>query len=70
LELETGEVLRVLAASPAEQHLLPGTVRAENGKLYVGTIDAALELHRVQPAGGTAMDVESFLRGNEPPRLA
>lgn len=70
LELESGETLRVLAASPAEIHLLPGTVRAENGKLFVGTIEAALELLRVQPAGGTAMDVESFLRGHEPPRLA
>ncbi len=65
-----GQPLRVLEARVVGQQLGPGLVRAEEGRLLVGTPDLTLELLRVQAAGGKAMDVESYLRGNDAPVLA
>lgn len=70
LELEGGDPLRVAQAKVAAGEIEPGTVAAESGRLLVGTPSLTLELLRVQPAGGKPMDVESFLRGNQTPRLA
>jgi len=69
-ETATGDPLRVERARVVERALEPGDVAAEDGRLFVGTTALTLELLRVKPAGGKAMDVESFLRGNEAPTLA
>lgn len=69
-QLAGGDPLRVEAARVTDDPVDPGTATAESGRLLVGTIDGTLELLRVKPAGGKAMDVESFLRGNDVPELA
>jgi methionyl-tRNA formyltransferase len=68
-ETEDGDPLRVEQALVVESALAPGVAAAEDGRLLVGTAQGALELLRVKPAGGKAMDAESFLRGNDVPRL-
>jgi methionyl-tRNA formyltransferase len=70
-ETASGDPLRVEQARVDGEHTLePGAVAAEDGRLFVGTVDSTLELLRVKPAGGKAMDVESFLRGNEAPEIS
>jgi methionyl-tRNA formyltransferase len=69
-ELEGGDPLRVEAARAVADAIEPGTATAVDGRLLVGTASGSLELLRVKPAGGKAMDVESFLRGNAVPELA
>jgi methionyl-tRNA formyltransferase len=66
-QLESGDPLRVESAKVVDRPLEPGITAAEEGRLFVGTTDMTLELLRVKPAGGKAMDVESFLRGNDAP---
>jgi methionyl-tRNA formyltransferase len=68
-ELASGDPLRVEAAQVEERPVEPGVALAEAGRLFVGTPDATLELLRVKPAGGKAMDVESYLRGNDAPNI-
>lgn len=70
LQTATGDPLRVRRARVENDALAPGEVLAESGRLLVGTPELTLELLEVQPAGGRAMDVESFLRGNDAPQLA
>lgn len=68
-ETAGGDPLRVESARVDDRALEPGAVLAEDGRLFVGTASLTVELLRVKPAGGKAMDVESFLRGNEAPQL-
>lgn len=70
LETTGGDPLRVEAAVVGGPAIEPGGVSAEDGRLFIGTTSMTLELLRVKPAGGRAMDVESFLRGNDAPELA
>lgn len=70
LQTTTGDPLRVAAAKAVADGPAAGDCCAQDGRLLVGTADGALELLRVQPAGGKAMDVESFLRGNDAPILS
>jgi methionyl-tRNA formyltransferase len=58
LELEDGERLRVLSASPGDGSA--GPVSARDGRLFAGD----LELLEVQPAGGRPMDAAAWLRGH------
>ncbi|MBP0492423.1 methionyl-tRNA formyltransferase [Pararoseomonas indoligenes] len=60
-----GEVLRVLAAEPAEGHGAPGTVLDD--ALLVACGEGALRLTRVQRAGKAAMAAPDFLRGTPVP---
>ncbi|MFT4049899.1 MAG: methionyl-tRNA formyltransferase [Solirubrobacterales bacterium] len=69
LQTTSGDPLRVESAVVGGPALEPGVVRAEDGRLFVGTTSMTLELLRVRPAGGKTMDVESFLRGNDAPEL-
>ena len=69
LATASGDPLRVRRARVSHEAVSPGEVVMLDGRLLVGTTDQALELLEVQPAGGKAMDVESFLRGNEAPEL-
>ena len=74
IELEGGERLAVRSARPAGEGVLPdleaGSFTAEDGRLFFGCADGALELLTVQPAGGKAMDAASYLRGRGTPTAA
>ena len=69
-ELDGGDPLRVEEARVTDDVVQAGTATEIDGRLLVGTTSGSLELLRVKPAGGKAMDVESFLRGNAVPQLA
>jgi len=58
--------LGVIGARLAETAapLEAGELRADGGRLYFGATPGALELERVQPAGGRAMDAAAYLRGH------
>ena len=56
--------LRVLAARLATQPTPAGALAAQDGRLYYGATPGALELLRVQPPGGRAMDAAAYLRGH------
>ncbi len=49
--------------------LEPGLVDMDDGRMFVGTGDGALELASVQPEGGKRMSVQDYLRGRLPGRL-
>jgi methionyl-tRNA formyltransferase len=42
----------------------PGELAGRGGRLLYGCLDGALELIRVQPAGGREMDADAYLRGH------
>ena len=69
LELEGGERLGVLEARAGEGELGAGEVDTAGG-LRLGCAEGLLELVRVRPAGGRAMDADAYLRGHQPPRPA
>lgn len=66
----SGDPLRIEDAQIADASVPGGQAINLDGRLLVGASDGAIELLRVKPAGGKAMDVESYLRGNEVPQLA
>lgn len=68
-ETDSGDPLRVEAAKISSEEVAPGEVALVDGALLVGAAEGTLELLRVKPAGGKAMDVESYLRGNDAPRI-
>ena len=74
IELEGGERLAVRSARPAGDGALPGLAAGEfageDGRLFFGCSDGALELLVVQPAGGKEMDAGSYLRGRGVPTAA
>lgn len=69
-ELANGDPLRVEAAEVSDAPVDPGIAIARDGELLIGASEGAVRLLRVKPAGGKAMDVESYLRGNPVPVLA
>ena len=69
LELEGGERLGVLEARAGEGELGAGELDTAGG-LRLGCAEGLLELVRVRPAGGRAMDADAYLRGHQPPRPA
>jgi methionyl-tRNA formyltransferase len=56
--------LAVVRALVAQRELEPGTLSAQEGRLYFGASPGALELLCVKPPGGRAMDASSYLRGH------
>jgi methionyl-tRNA formyltransferase len=67
VELEGGDRLGVRAARAGGEELPelePGQLAGRDGRLWLGCAGGALELLMVQPAGGRAMDAESYLRGH------
>jgi methionyl-tRNA formyltransferase len=60
-----GERFKVISAAVSTDGppRAPGAVDAVDGRIYVGTADAPLELLRVQPAGRTTMDAAAWWRG-------
>jgi methionyl-tRNA formyltransferase len=71
IELDGGERLGVRRATPAGEGLFAdlgaGSFTGQEGRLFFGCADGALELLTVQPAGGKAMDAGSYLRGRGVP---
>jgi methionyl-tRNA formyltransferase len=64
VELPGGELLGVRRAAVVEgSGLAAGELRAEGGRLLLGTADGALALVEVQPPGGRPMDAAAYLRG-------
>lgn len=70
LPIASGDPLRIEDARAADIAVPSGRAVEHGGRLLVGASDGAIELLRVKPAGGKAMDVESYLRGNDVPQLA
>ena len=56
--------LGVEAARVSSRPTPAGVLAAEDGRLYFGATPGTLELLRVQPPGGRAMDAASYLRGH------
>jgi methionyl-tRNA formyltransferase len=56
--------LGVCSARVAQEPLAAGELAAREGRLYLGASPGTLELLRVQPPGGRAMDAASYLRGH------
>lgn len=50
-------------------HLQVGEIEIQNGKIFVGCKDCAIELLIVQKAGGKAICANDFLRGNTLPKF-
>jgi methionyl-tRNA formyltransferase len=68
LELQTGSFLGVSAARAlSEATPRPGELRAQDGRLLLGTADGTLELLEVKPPGSRPMDAAAYLRGHAPP---
>ena len=59
-----------IAASESTTTLRPGEVAEIDGRVLVGTGDAAIELRRVQPAGKPVMDAAAWLRGRHDRKAA
>jgi methionyl-tRNA formyltransferase len=70
LELEDGARLGIEVARAVDGDLAPGQLAAIGGRLILGCGGGALELMRVKPAGGRAMDAADFLRGHRVPERA
>jgi len=64
LELPDGTLLGVRVTTARESGPSAGALSAADGRLLVGCATGALELVEVQPAGGRAMPVADYLRGN------
>jgi methionyl-tRNA formyltransferase len=71
-ELDEGAFLGVREATLYDGETDPKQrgVHTHEGKLLLVSVDGALELRRVQPPGGRAMDAESYLRGRGAPGRA
>lgn len=57
--------LRILAAGPGTLSLEVGEVTERDGRVEVGVSGGAIELLRVQPEGGRAMDARAWVRGRQ-----
>lgn len=62
---DAGTVWKLYASETTTEpcHELPGTLRAEHGRLYAATADCWLELTSVQPAGKKRMAARDLLNG-------
>jgi methionyl-tRNA formyltransferase len=70
LELADGERLGVRRARAVDVGVRSGEVKAEWGALLLGCGRGTLRLEVVQPPGGRAMAVDSYLRGHPLPKPA
>lgn len=63
-----GERVKILAlASTAVAGLAPGAIRVENRRLFIGCVDGAVEVLRLQSPGRPAAEAAAWLNGNRPP---
>jgi methionyl-tRNA formyltransferase len=70
VELEGGTRLGVETAVVADGDLASGQLAASDGRLLLGCGEGALDIVRVKPPGGRAMDAAAFLRGHRLPERA
>lgn len=49
----------------AEENLLPGEIKIDGGKFFVGTGDGSLEILEIQAPGSKKLNASDFLRGNK-----
>jgi methionyl-tRNA formyltransferase len=70
LQLEDGERLGVEAARVSDLAVGTGELAAQDGRLFLGAGDRALELLEVKPAGKRAMAAGDYLRGHSVPSRA
>lgn len=65
--------LKIFATSyrnlPEMKQLLPGEVKIEKGRMYVGTGDSPIEILSLQPAGKKRMDSSAFILGYHPVKM-
>lgn len=54
---------KILESQPAELLLDAGMIKIEDNRIFVGTSNGSLEILRIQPAGKSAMETESFVLG-------
>jgi methionyl-tRNA formyltransferase len=69
LETADGRRLGVRRARPVDAEVGAGELEARSGTLLLGCGQGALSLEVVQAEGGKPLAADSFLRGNELPRL-
>lgn len=65
--LADGAMLGVHAAAVTSDAAPMGELAERAGRLVLGCVDGGLELVRVQPPGGRAMDAAEYLRGHRHP---
>jgi methionyl-tRNA formyltransferase len=70
VELDGGERLGIRRAEAVEGELAPGNIAAADGSLVLGCGSGVLRLEVVQPAGGTPMPADAYLRGHARPARA
>lgn len=56
--------LKIFRASITADHLAPGLVHVQSGRIKVGTGTTALEILELQPAAGKRIDAKAFLQGH------
>ncbi|MFA6537559.1 MAG: methionyl-tRNA formyltransferase [Patescibacteria group bacterium] len=55
--------IKLLNIKPIEKKLEPGKFVAENGKLFIGCAEGAIEVFKLQPEGKNPMTAEAFING-------
>lgn len=60
-----GEPFKIYSAKVVEGNGVAGEVLCAENKLIIACGEGAISLEKVQKAGGSAMDVKDFLRGNK-----
>jgi len=55
--------IKLLDIKPVDKKLEPGKFVAENGKLFIGCAEGAIEVFKLQPEGKNPMTAEEFVNG-------
>jgi methionyl-tRNA formyltransferase len=58
-----GKLIKIITAKVADKVLKPGEILVENGQMFVGTSEKALEVIKLQPESKKEMTVKEFLNG-------
>lgn len=58
-----GEVIRIESAQNSETEIGPGVLKADEGRLLVGTGEGSVEVLRIIPAGKKSLDASAWLNG-------
>ncbi len=62
-------LFKIFAAQVSNHTLAPGQTNVSDGRLFVGTATAALEITELQPQGGKRMAAGDYVRGHADIRL-
>jgi len=55
--------IKLLNIKPVEKNLEPGKFVTENGRLFIGCAEGAIEVFKLQPEGKSPMTAEAFANG-------